>query len=271
MPNKTPFRVYEDPEDREVPQCCNGDGVCPVCTKGNTAHRRCSPECKGCLNCGSLLRQKLKQEPGVSAGGGVMHFTKSASTSDLLFQVPANNESSNATKASQAQSFRTMDAATSSSFSKIYDDENVTPSKQRYQSLYHSSTKGLFDQQNSSEASEPAMQTHQPYHNIKSPSLTGSQDSLIAISPTRPLRDEQRSRRVSKAALRTHAEKLRAALACPVDELAPGKPTSSKKAPLKNKIESLWRKMKHEVNGYFKEFPRDDQLTNGNAAKMGMQ
>ncbi|CAD6444655.1 1503bbe2-17ec-440e-9eef-50274551dca6 [Sclerotinia trifoliorum] len=267
MPNKKPFRVYEDPEDREEPQCCDGDGLCPPCIEGNTSRRCCTPECKGCPNCGDLFRQRLEQKPGVLTDGAIMNFTKSASTSDLLFQVSANNEISNATNGSQPQSIRTINAATSSSFSKLCDDENVTPSKLRYQTLYHLSTRGPFDQQHSSEASEPAMQTQQPYHNINSPSLTGSQDSLIAISPTRPLRDQQRSRRASKAALRTHAEKLRAALACPVDELAPEKPMSSKKAPLKNKIESLWRKMKHEVNGYFKEFPRDDQLTNGNAAK----
>ncbi|KAF7861450.1 hypothetical protein EAF04_008015 [Stromatinia cepivora] len=268
MPNKKPFRVYEDPENRE-PQCCNGDGLCPLCIEGSTAHGICSPKCQGCPECCNLLRERLKQEPGVLTDDAVVHFTKSASTSDLLFQVSANNESSNTTDSGQRQSISTTNATTSSSFSILCNDEHVAPSRLRYQSLYYSSTKDLVDQQHSSEASQPAMQTHQPYHDIKSPSLTGSQDSLIAISPTRPLGDQQRSHRVSKTALRTHAEKLRAALACPVDELASVKPVSSKKTPLKNKIESFWRKMKHEVNEYFKEFPRNDQLANGNAAKNG--
>ncbi|KAJ8067379.1 hypothetical protein OCU04_004730 [Sclerotinia nivalis] len=270
MPNKKPFRVYEDPEDRE-PQCCNDDGLCPLCIEGNTAGHRCSQKCKGCPKCGNLLRKRWQQEPGVLTDGAVMHFTKSASTSDLLFQVSANNESSNTTNSSQPRSISTTNATTSSSLQIPCNDEQVTPSRLRYQSLYYPPTKNLVDQQHSSEASQPAMQTHHPYHDIKSPSLTGSQDSLIANSPTKPLGDQKRSHRVSKTALRTHAEKLRAALACPVDELAPVKPMSSKKAPLKNKIESFWRKMKHEVNEYFKEFPRNDQLANGNAAKMGMK
>ncbi|KAA8569555.1 hypothetical protein EYC84_001173 [Monilinia fructicola] len=110
--------------------------------------------------------------------------------------------------------------------------KNESPFSTSSKDLYHSPTRDLVDQQRSLKVRQPVVETRQPSRHSKSPSLTGSQDSLIPVSAARTPVGQKRGKRVSQVAARTHAEKLRAALACPVDELPQIKANTSLRKPL---------------------------------------
>ncbi|KAB8295211.1 hypothetical protein EYC80_007131 [Monilinia laxa] len=202
----------------------------------------------------------------------VMHPIKPESISDELIQVSSNNESLDSASSEESRSAKTTDAAISvsqphynhqtptSKHIRSHQSTTTSPVRPTPQSslknespfstsskdLYHSPTRDLVDQQRSLKVYQPVVKSRQPSRHSKSPSLTGSQDSLIPVSAARTLVGQKRSHRVSQAAARTHAEKLRAALACPVDELPQIKAKSQTKNPLKKKMESLWRKIQYK-------------------------
>ncbi|ESZ98458.1 hypothetical protein SBOR_1120 [Sclerotinia borealis F-4128] len=221
-----------------------------------------------------MFEDSDNSEPGILMGNEEIHATKSASASasESLFQIPSSNESVASTGSEEVRSLDTTNVTISVSPPHC-SCEHILLSNNEYQSTttttsvgstpkrllnnksssltgsqhpYQSPTRDFADQQHSSRASRTVVRSHQPSHNSKSPSLTGSQDSLIPVSPARILVDLPRNTRASQPVLRTHAEKLRAALACPIDELPQAKLKSPKKTPLKKKMGSLWRKVQHK-------------------------
>ncbi|TGO57528.1 hypothetical protein BOTNAR_0199g00190 [Botryotinia narcissicola] len=267
MPNKKhkkPFQVYED-HDATKPEYCTGDFLCSLCFKDSTTLGPCTACCKGCPNCGTLLSESLKQEQGALTEDAVLHLTKSESTTNLLLQIPSIGESLT-TKAS-SQSIGTRDATKSSiSPSDIcesgipsdnanqtstpttpirsqYVSKNNSPALHGYHNEFHSP---ISQQQRSPYVSPRVMLNHQPSRNSKSLSLTGSQDSLIQISPAGTHIGQQGSLKASQYGIRTHADKLRAALAYPVDELPQIKYKPSRKTPLRKKIGLLLRRFQYK-------------------------
>ncbi|KAF7954554.1 hypothetical protein EAE96_005674 [Botrytis aclada] len=267
MPNKKhkkPFHVYEDHETTK-PEYCTGDFLCSLCFKDSTTPGPCTACCKGCPNCGTLLSESLKREQGALIEDAALHLTKSESTTNSLFQVPSNGESLT-TKAS-SQSISTRDANKSSPAPTSMCERGLppdngyqtsiptTPTRSQYvsknnspalpgrRSEFHSP---ISQQQHSSYVSPRVMPNHQASRNSKSPSLTGSQDSLIPISPAGTLMGQQRNPKAFQYGIRTHADKLRAALACPVDELPQIKYKPSKKTPLRKKIGLLLKRVQYK-------------------------
>ncbi|KAF7920852.1 uncharacterized protein EAE98_008881 [Botrytis deweyae] len=268
MPNKKhkkPFRVYED-HDATKPEYCTGGFLCSLCFKDSTTLGPCTACCKGCPNCGTLLSESLKQEQGALNEDEVLHLTKSESTTNSLLQIPSNGESLT-TKAS-SQSISTRDATKSSSSPPCYicehgvspdnGNQTYTPttsirsqhvSKNNSPALHgrHSEFHSPISQQQISPYVSPrAMPNNQSFRNSKSLSLTGSQDSLIPISPAGTHTGQHRSPKASQYGVRTHADKLRAALACPVDELPQIKYKPSKRTPLRKKIGLLLRRVRYK-------------------------
>ncbi|KAF5873125.1 uncharacterized protein Bfra_008402 [Botrytis fragariae] len=262
MPNKKhkkSFHVYED-HDATKPEYCTGDFLCSLCFKDSTTLGPCTACCKGCPNCGTLLSESLKREQDA-----VVHLTKSESTTNSLFQIPSN--SGTLTTKASSQSISTRDATKSSSppsyicerglppdngyqtsipttpIRSQYISKNNSPALPGRHSEFHSP---ISQQQRSPHISPRVMLNHQPSRNSKSLSLTGSQDSLIPISPAGTYIGQQRSPKASQYGIRTHADKLRAALACPIDELPQIKYKPSRKTPLRKKIGLLLRRFQYK-------------------------
>ncbi|TGO90622.1 hypothetical protein BPOR_0057g00190 [Botrytis porri] len=267
MPNEKhekPFHVYED-HDATKPEYCTGDFLCSLCFKDSTTLGPCTACCKGCPKCGTLLSESLKQEQSAFPEDAVVHLTKSESTTNSLFQIPSNGESLT-TKAS-SQSIRNGDAIKSSSLPPYicerglppddgyqtsipttpirsqYVSKNYSPAFSARHSEFHSP---ISQHQCSPYVSPRAIPIRQPSRDSKSLSLTGSQDSLIPLSPAGTLTGQQRSLKASSYGVRTHADKLRAALACPVDELPQIKFKPSRKTPLRKKLGLLLRRVQYK-------------------------
>ncbi|TGO24418.1 hypothetical protein BPAE_0103g00190 [Botrytis paeoniae] len=262
MPNKKhkkPFHVYED-HDATEPEYCTGDFLCSLCFKDSTTLGPCTAYCKGCPNCGTLLSESLKREKDA-----VVHLTKSESKTNSLFQIPSNGETLT-TKAS-SQSISTRDATKSSSPLSYIRERGLppdngyqtsiptTPIRSQYVSKNNSPAlpgrhsefySPISQQQRSPYVSPRVIPNHKPSRNSKSLSLNGSQDSLIPISPAGTHTGQQRSPKASQYGIRTHADKLRAALACPVDELPQIKYKPSRKTPLRKKIGLLLRRVQYK-------------------------
>ncbi|KAG4033804.1 hypothetical protein MFRU_004g03070 [Monilinia fructicola] len=276
--NKQPIRVHEDSVDNQDPthvdenRDCNCGRPSSLCEKGCTTQAPCSIFCTGCQHCGNFLSDPLRKESSILADGLTLHPTKSESISDGLFQVSFNKESLDSARNEENRSARTTDAVVSVS-QPHYNHQTATSKHIRFhpstatspvrpilehslknespfstssKDLYHSPTRDLVDQQRSLKVRQPVVETRQPSRHSKSPSLTGSQDSLIPVSAARTPVGQKRGKRVSQVAARTHAEKLRAALACPVDELPQIKAKSHRKNPMKKKMGSLWRKIQYK-------------------------
>ncbi|TEY84251.1 hypothetical protein BOTCAL_0018g00280 [Botryotinia calthae] len=266
MPNKKPkkpFQVYED-RDATKPEFCSGDFLCSLCFKDSTTLGPCTACCKGCPNCGTLLSESLKRKQSALTEDMVVHLTKSELTTNSPFQISSNGESLATTGSSQ--SIGTTDATKSSPPPHIYErglpPDNgyqasipTTPTRSQYVSKNNSPAlpsrhsefrSPISQQQRSPHVSQRVIQTRQPSRDSKSLSLTGSQDSLIPIPPVVTLISQQRSPKASQKSIRTHADKLRAALACPVDELPQMKYKSSKKTPLRKKIGLLFRRVQYK-------------------------
>lgn len=263
---------------RPSPATCGP--FCPGCIHCGNLLKVASPQEPGALANNMVTHQvksTLASDPifQTSYHNG-LHLT--TSTSDTLYQIPSNNVSL-ASTSSGKESINTTDSATAlappppapppppnepqtptSKHIRFHPSTTSTPIRPTSQHfprarspplnggkhLFHSPTRDLVDQQRKSKVSRATVKAQQLFRNSKSPSLTGSQDSLLPFYPANV--GQKSSPRSYQPTTRTHAEKLRAALACPVDELPQLKPKSPKMNPLKNKVGKLWRKVQVDRN-----------------------
>lgn len=257
MSNKkrVPFYVYEDTDDKEQ-QDRNDESLC-------------SPRCHGCSYCSKLLRGSLKRQSDIITNNSELRSTNSGLISDSLFQTSSTNESSTTMNSQQSRSISTTNATKSSSplsginvgttFSDNESQKTTTPfrppplpprkspASSSRQNLFYSPTRDLVNQQRSSRSPRYDMRAQQSSSHSNSSSLTGSQDSVIPLSPLKtPV--GKRSPRESPRGVRTHADKVRAALACPVHELPGVKYKSPKKTSLRKKVGLLWEKVQVQWN-----------------------